>query len=47
MKTSIHFLNIYREVLLRMRNVSDKFVEKIKMQFYGLSFGRRAIYEMM
>jgi hypothetical protein len=38
MKINVHFLNIYRRVLLRMRNVSDGFVEKIKMYFCVLFF---------
>ena len=33
MKANIHFLIISRSVLLRMRNVSDKTVEKIKTHF--------------
>ena len=30
MKTDIHFFIVSRSVLLRMRNVSEKIVEKIK-----------------
>ena len=37
MRTNIHFSS-YLSVLLRMRNVSDKFAEKITTQFYFLTF---------
>ena len=41
-------LIISRSILLRMRNVSDKFVEKIKTHFMLNNFLRsRAFYEMM
>ena len=45
-----HFLIISRSVLLRMKNISDKFVEKIKTHFMlnnFFFFEKRAVYEIM
>jgi len=50
MKTNIHFFIISRSVVLRMRNVSDKFVEKIKTHvFHSVTPPpeNRAVYEIM
>jgi len=39
---------IHRRFLLRMRNISDELVQKIKTHFLGLIFffGNRALYEV-
>ena len=49
MKSSIHFFFISRSVLLRMRNVSDKFVDNIKTHILCsiLFFEDRTVYEIM
>jgi len=49
MKTNTHFFIISRSVLLRMRNFSDKFVQKIKTHFMFNKFFPPycAIYETM
>ena len=42
------FFIISPSFLLRMRNVSDKFVKKIKTPiFFGNFFDNRAVYEVM
>ena len=48
MKTNIQFLIISRPVLLRMRSVSDKIVEKIKAHILGPIIFRKnnAYYEI-
>jgi hypothetical protein len=43
------FLIIYRSILLRMRNILDKFVEKIKTHFMfsNFFFENLPVYEIM
>ena len=42
-------MTVSRLILLRMRNVSDKFVDKIKTHIllFGNFFENRAVYEIM
>jgi len=46
---SFTFMVISRSVLIRMRNVSDRFMEKIKTRIlcFILFFKNRAVYEIM
>jgi hypothetical protein len=44
------FMNISHPILLRMRNISDKFVEKIKTHILlsvAFPFENRALYKIM
>jgi hypothetical protein len=50
MKTNVLFFIISRSVLLRMRNVSDKILEKIKTHFILINiffFENHALYKIM
>jgi hypothetical protein len=50
MKTNIHFFVISRSFFLRIRNVSDKIIMKIKTHIMCLGtffFENRAVYEIM